>query len=103
MDSEFDAIAVDLVARGATLSQMMGHPMLKVGSSMFAAFTGTGYLAVKLGRTSAEHAEALDLPGARIWAPGGGDRVFYDWVALPPDQEDHWMRFAEAGRLLVSD
>ena len=100
--NEFDAIAVDLVARGATLGQMMGHPMLKVGSSMFAAFTGDEHLAVKLGRTTAEHAEALRLPGARLWAPGGGERVFYDWVSLPPEQEDHWMRFAEAARLLVS-
>lgn len=100
--NEFDAIAVDLVARGATLGQMMGHPMLKVGSSMFAAHTGDGHLAVKLGRKTAEHAEALELPGAAVWSPGGSGRLFYDWVSLPPEQEDHWMRFAEAARLLVS-
>ena len=100
--NEFDAIAVDLVARGATLGQMMGHPMLKVGSSMFAAFTGDEHLAVKLGRSSAEHAEALALPGAAVWSPGGSGRLFYDWVSLPPELEDHWMRFAEAARLHVS-
>ena len=102
MPTEFEAIAVDLVARGATLGQMMGHPMLKVGSSMFAAYTGGGHLAVKLGRSSSEHAEALELPGADVWSPGGSGRQFYDWVSLPPEQEDHWMRFAEAARLLVS-
>jgi hypothetical protein len=98
---EFDAIAVDLVARGATRSQMMGRPMLKVGSTMFAALSN-GLLAVRLGRESPEHADALALPGVDVWHPGGGARRFEDWVALPPEQEDEWMRFAEAGRRRAS-
>jgi hypothetical protein len=100
-ESDYEAIADDLVARGATRAQMMGRPILKVGSTMFAAHIGGDRLAVKLGRDSAEHAEALGLPGASVWSPGDSGRLFYDWVALPADQEDHWMRFAEIARVLA--
>jgi hypothetical protein len=98
-DADYDAIADDLVARGATRAQMMGHPILKVGSTMFAGHVSGDRLAVKLGRDTAEHAEALALPGAAVWSPGDSGRFFYDWVALPAEQEDHWMRFAEIARL----
>lgn len=99
MESDYEAMADDLVARGATRAQMMGRPILKVGSTMFAAHVSGDRLAVKLGRDSPEHADALALPGATVWAPGDGDRYFHDWVALPPSAEDEWMRFAEVARL----
>ena len=98
-ESDYDALADDLVARGATRAQMMGRPILKVGSTMFAAHIGDDRLAVKLGRDSAEHAEALALPGATVWSPGDSGRLFYDWVALPASAEDDWMRFAEIARV----
>ena len=98
-EADYDAIADDLVARGATPAQMMGLPILKVGSTMFAAHVGGNRLVVKLGRDSPEFAEALALPGATVWAPGDGDRLFKDWVALPPSAEDQWMRFAELARV----
>ena len=101
-ESDYEAMADDLVGRGATRAQMMGRPILKVGSTMFAAHVGGDRLAVKLGRESAEHAEALELPGATVWAPGDGDRYFYDWVALPASLEDEWMRFAEVARVRAS-
>ena len=100
-ESDYDALADDLVARGATRAQMMGRPILKVGSTMFAAHVGGDRLAVKLGRDSAEHAEALALPGATVWSPGDSGRLFYDWVALPASAEDEWMRFAEIARVLA--
>ena len=98
-ESDYEAIADDLVARGATRAQMMGRPILKAGSTMFAAHIGGDRLAVKLGRDSAEHAEALTLPGATVWSPGDSGRLFYDWVALPASAEDDWMRFAEIARV----
>ena len=100
-DTDYDALADDLVARGATRAQMMGRPILKVGSTMFAAHVGGDRLAVKLGRDSAEHAEALALSGATVWSPGDSGRLFYDWVALPASTEDEWMRFAEIARVLA--
>ena len=101
-DSDYDALADDLVARGATRAQMMGRPILKVGSTMFAGHVGGDRLVVKLGRDSAEHAEALALPGVTVWSPGDSGRLFYDWVALPAALEDEWMRFAEIARLRAS-
>ena len=68
-------MADDLVARGATRAQMMGRPILKVGSTMFAAHVGGDRLAVKLGRDTAAFAEALALPGAAVWSPGDGGRL----------------------------
>ena len=97
--ADYEAMADDLVARGATRATMMGRPILKVGSTMFAAHVSGDRLAVKLGRDSAEHAEALALPGVSVWAPGDSGRLFHDWVALPPSLEDEWMRFAEIARV----
>src|SRR4029078_7499637 len=70
-ESDYEAIADDLVARGGTRAQMMGRPILKVGSTMFAGHVGGDRLVVKLGRDSAEHAEALALPGATVRSHGG--------------------------------
>ena len=98
-EADYDALADDLVARGATRAQMMGRPILKVGSTMFAAHVGGDRLALKLGRDTDTFAEALALPGATVWSPGDSGRVFKDWVALPPTLEDEWMRFAEVARL----
>jgi hypothetical protein len=98
MESDYEAMADDLVARGATRAKMMGRPILKVGSTMFAAHISADRLAVKLGRDTAAYAEALTLPGVTVWAPGDNGRLFHDWVALPPSLEDEWMRFAEIAR-----
>ncbi|MBO3083284.1 hypothetical protein [Cellulomonas fengjieae] len=98
-DSDYEAMADDLVARGATRAQMMGRPILKVGSTMFAGHVGGDRLVVRLGRDTDAFAEALALPGATVWEPGDSGRQFKDWVALPAALEDEWMRFAELARL----
>jgi hypothetical protein len=92
---EFDELATSLALDGAKRSQMMGRPMLSIGGKMFACLTGPD-LAVKLGRDTKEFAEALDLPGSRVFHPGGGERSFHDWVELPLDAIDDWERFARA-------
>ncbi len=99
---EFDELATSLAMHGATRSQMMGRPMLSIGGKMFACLSGP-VLAVKLGRSTDEFAEALDLPGAAVFKPGGdSQRSFHDWVALPLDSIDEWERFAAAALTHVS-
>jgi hypothetical protein len=93
--SEFDELASTLAAEGATRSQMMGRPMLSIGGKMFACLDGP-VLGLKLGRSTAEFAEALDLPGASVFSPGEGKRNFLDWVALPLDTVEEWERYARA-------
>jgi hypothetical protein len=93
---EFDELATTLALDGAARSQMMGRPMLAIGGKMFACLSGP-VLAVKLGRDTEEFAEAIDLPGARVFKPGGeSQRSFLDWVELPLDAIGDWERFARA-------
>ena len=94
---EFDELATTLAMDGATRSQMMGRPMLSIGGKMFACLDGP-VLAVKLGRSSEEFEEALDVPGASVFSPGQGTRNFLDWVALPLDAVDDWERYATAAK-----
>lgn len=98
---EFDELATSLAADGATRSQMMGRPMLSIGGKMFACLDGP-VLAVKLGRTTPEFEEALDLPGACVFSPGQSTRNFLDWVALPLDAVDDWERYARAGMAFLA-
>ena len=91
---EFDEVAAVLVGEGAKRSQMMGTPTLVIGGKMFACLDGPS-LAVKLGRETELHAEALDIPGAHVFNPGPG-RSFYDWVSVPLDATDDWERYARA-------
>jgi hypothetical protein len=92
---EFDELAASLAMDGATRSQMMGRPMLSVGGKMFACLDGP-VLAVKLGRSSAEFEEALEVPGASVFSPGQSTRSFLDWVALPLDAIEDWERYARS-------
>ncbi|MGW2371265.1 hypothetical protein [Kitasatospora sp. NPDC001683] len=52
-------------------------------------------LVCRLGRDSAEHAEALALAGAHPFDPAGG-RPMKDWVCLPGTAADRWQQYAEA-------
>ena len=76
-----------------TRSQMMGSPCLKVGSKMFCTFSG-GHLVAKLG--GADHAAALELPGAELFDPGGTGRRMKEWVVIPIGQEAMWDELARA-------
>ena len=48
-------------------------------------------LAFKLGRGTAEHAEALRIPGAAVWSPKASRRNFSDWVGIPVAQSAVWL------------
>lgn len=93
--ARYDAIADELAPRGAHRSQMFGMPCLKdVNGKAFAGLRGDE-LVCRLGRESAEHAEALALAGAHLFDPAGG-RPMKDWVCLPGTAADRWQHYAEA-------
>ncbi len=93
--AEFEDVAAELEATGASLTELLGRPMLTLEGRMFACLDGTD-LAVRLGRWTAEYEEALDVPGSSIFSPGLSGRTFNDWVTLPVEHSAAWHRFAMA-------
>ncbi|MFJ9691085.1 hypothetical protein [Kitasatospora sp. NPDC101183] len=93
--ARYGTIAEDLAPLGAHRSQMFGMPCLKdVNGKAFAGLHGSE-LVCRLGRDSAEHAEALALPGAHLFDPAGG-RPMKDWVCVPAASAARWSRYAQA-------
>lgn len=91
-DERLDAIATDLAPRGATAGTMFGKRALTAHGKAFACLKGD-VLAFRLGDATAEHAEALGVPGAELFDPSGKGRPFKDWVAVP--RTEVWARYAE--------
>ncbi|MEV7005679.1 hypothetical protein [Streptosporangium sp. NPDC051022] len=89
----FDDLAEDLGRHGAVTSQMFGKRALKHESKAFACLLG-GTLAFKLMAGTAEHTEALALPGAELFDPSGKHRPMKDWVAVPVACAEHWRPLA---------
>ena len=89
----YDAVVDELKATSAaTTGAMFGMPCLKTGGKAFAGYF-QGAMVFKLG--GAAHAEALALPGARLFDPMGG-RPMKEWVDVPPAQASTWLRVARA-------
>jgi hypothetical protein len=74
-----------------TAGKWFGKPCLKVGGKVFAALWG-GDLAVKLAGKA--HSEALQVEGARLFAPRGKGHPMKAWVQIPAAQSSTWSRFA---------
>jgi TfoX/Sxy family transcriptional regulator of competence genes len=87
--AEFGKIAETLDG-DVSRRQMMGCPILMREGKMVACLDAD-VLAVKLGRTREEHAEALGIPGAALWSPKESHRQFSDWVGIPVTQSEHWL------------
>ncbi len=73
---------------------MMSSPALVLDGRMI-AFVHEDRISIKLGRDSAAHAEALALSGSDLFHPGGGERVFYDWVTILATHRDRWSEFVQ--------
>jgi hypothetical protein len=82
----------DRVTTGSLI--LFRYPVLMVGSLIFALCDG-GDLVCCLPRS--HRSAALDLPGARLWAPSDGPDVFERWVRLPATAElGQWRHFSLA-------
>ncbi len=90
----YDDIVAELTATSpATASQMFGMPCLKCNGKTFAGFHH-GAMVFKLNGSS--HAQALSLPGARLFDPSGQNRPMKEWVEVPADHATQWPRLAQA-------
>jgi hypothetical protein len=89
----YDDVVAELTATSAaTGGQMFGMPCLKIGGKAFAGLYGEA-MVFKL--PAGAHAQALALPGARLFDPSGRGRPMREWVEVP---REHTSRWAEFGR-----
>jgi len=93
-DELFDDIAEKLALRGATAGAMFGKRALMANGKAFACLKDDD-LAFRLGAETSAHSAALSLAGATLFDPSGKKRPFKDWVAVPVDHEDQWLRLAD--------
>jgi hypothetical protein len=87
----FDALAEDLVARGAKRSQMFGMPVLKAGDKVFAGTFGDA-MTFKLGPEDRKKARTQSGVGA--FEPMKG-RPMKEWVLVPLAHAKRWHDLAE--------
>jgi hypothetical protein len=97
----WDLLAAELGDPAIERSRMMGRPILTRRGTMFACLNGDS-VGFKLGAGTAEHAGALNVPGAELFDPSGKGRPFKDWVSIPLDQADQWLPFAQCALMHVA-
>jgi hypothetical protein len=96
---EYEALSVALAARGsAQPGRMMGMPALKAGGRMFAGYFD-GSMTFKLPEPT--RAEALSIPGAKLFDPSGMGRPMREWVQVPAAASARWAELAEAALATV--
>jgi hypothetical protein len=94
---DYDELVDDLLARHADCerTQMMGSPGVKRNGKLVLLHDRREDAVVFKLPDPVAHGEALKLPGAHLFHPGGGDRVFREWVVIPAEHEAVWPDFAE--------
>ena len=91
--AEFDHVANLMALRpGVSRSKMFGMSSVKVNGKAFAGLSG-GTMTFKLGSEARQ--QALAIEGAKLFEPMAG-RAMKEWVAVPPEQSEHWLELAEA-------
>jgi len=89
----YEAVVSEMMATSLTTSgKMFGMPCLK--NSNGKAFAGyfEGTMVFKLG--GASHAEALALPGAKLFDPSERGRPMKEWVMVPFEHSSRWLELA---------
>jgi hypothetical protein len=98
----YEAVVSEMMATSPTTSgKMFGMPCLK--NSNGKAFAGyfEGTMVFKLGGTS--HADALALPGAKLFDPSERGRPMKEWVVVPVEHSSKWLEFAQYAFDYVAD
>ena len=94
---EYDELVDDLLARHGDCerTQMMGMPSLKRNGKLVLGYRSDEDAVVFKLADPVAHGEALKLAGAHLFHPGGGERVFKEWVVIPREHAAAWPDFAE--------
>jgi hypothetical protein len=95
--ARYDELCDDLVARNpeVVLTQMMGMPAVKADGRLVCGWVASEEAMVFKLRGDREHAAALALDGAHLFAPGLAGRPFKEWVAVPAAHSARWPALAE--------
>jgi len=88
----YDAVVEELVRYGATAGAMFGMPNIKADRKAFAGYF-QGAMVFKL--RGDKHAEALSVPGAKLFEPMAG-RPMRKWVQVPASAVGRWPELARA-------
>lgn len=88
------------IVTGAVASQMFGAPCFKIGSKAFCCLSRGEAAVFKL--TGQDHADALELPGAKLFDPGGTGRPMKAWVQVPFAESDSWADLAHQAAAFVA-
>ena len=83
----------------AKKSQLFGKPCFKVNKKAFVCFF-QDEMVFKL--TGDVHAEALNIPGAKLFDPSGKKRPMKEWVQVPFDHSNQWANFANEALVYVN-
>ncbi|RYY97265.1 MAG: hypothetical protein EOO11_11375 [Chitinophagaceae bacterium] len=83
----------------ATAGQLFGKPCYKLRGKAFLCFF-QDCLVFKL--AGAVHAEALAVPGARLFDPSSAGRPMKEWVQVPAAGAARWEAFAQEAMAYVA-
>ncbi len=94
----FQKIAEKLAPLGVVPSKMFGMPTWKLNGK---ALGGTWEDSIVFKLDDKSLAEALKLPGAKLFEPMAG-RPMKQWVQLGPEHADTWSYYAEAAAIFIA-
>lgn len=80
-ETVFTDLTAELAGEGATTATLFGGRAITWGRKVL-AILDDDRIVLRLNSGSAEHAEALALPGAELWHPPGR-KPYKDWVSVP--------------------
>src|SRR5262245_1892126 len=91
--AEYDKVLAEITSTSpSTSGKMFGVPVLK--NELGKAFAGYYQGAMTFKLTAPQHAEALGLPGSRLFDPSGQGRPMKEWVEVPAEHAGRWLDLA---------
>lgn len=79
-------------------SKLFGKPCFKINNKAFICFF-ENEMVFKLSGDA--HGKALSLEGAKLFDPSGKGRPMKEWVQIPYQHNQHWLKFAEESMAYV--